>query len=249
VGGYVAPHYAVSSLHTYSGTAATAPISRSVPHPSRVGRNYHYDNGYYYNPVVYPWWLYDGYDNTPVTSSYYDNQQTPATTDASASGSVFNNPVVHDPNAAREAMDDVYLRAQTALYASPQWTAANAELKSAQAELQSATDQFNSELMNRPDYASAVEQKRAAQDSATALHRQPGDNQPQIMAAAQEDLAASQKIASIERQASAGNEKLEAARARVQVAAAAVTALREGLRTQVTSDPAWQAARQQLASR
>jgi hypothetical protein len=212
-----------------------------------VRRNFDHFGGRVNAVAVYPWWYGDAllnsyYSSNDLSDSDNASAISPEKRPAATSAPIFEH---FDRNEALATMDLARMRAEAALESSPQWASANADLQNALAELTAARDRIRLALSSRADYQAAIEQKKSAEDLATALHER-GATVDQTMPAAQRDLQASQSISRIEREAMANDPQLVEARARLQSAVAARQQLQAGLRDQVINDPKWVAARRML---
>jgi hypothetical protein len=142
-------------------------------------------------------------------------------------------------------MGAVTSRVQAELYASPQWASANAELEKATADLALAKDRIEQALATRPDYQALVEDKKAAEERAAALHER-GASIKVVLPVAQRDLEVSTKLTRIRAAALANDPELIQVRDRLQAAVAARETLQRSLRVQIMNDPEWLKARKQL---
>ena len=155
-----------------------------------------------------------GYPGGSTTGVYYPRGNYPTTNPSSNSyptGTTTNNPAP-----ATVGGGNTPAAAPTAP------SAVDPDLAAATAELDAAMDELRGKLKDRPDYQAALKEKTAARADAQALHEKSDINPTaDTLAIAQRGLDASKKLAEIEREAAEKDDRVIAARARLDAARAA----------------------------
>ena len=98
---------------------------------------------------------------------------------------------------------------------------ADPELAAATAEYDSAMQNLRSTLKDVPEYKDALAEKKASTDETADLQQNKGATTAQKFAAAQRGLEATKWLAKVEHAAAARDERVKAAKARLDAALAA----------------------------
>jgi hypothetical protein len=173
---------------------------------------YNYPYGYPTAGVYYP---QGSYPNQNTTSSSTGSSTSTTNTNTPPTN---NNPFAGTPDPAPAAGTP---RTPSPAAAPAPAAAPDPELAAATAEYNAAVDHLKETLKDNPAYKAAVEEKRVARLEAAAMHEKSDVQPVDALKAAQRGLDASKRISEIEKAAMAKDDRVVAARARLDAALAA----------------------------
>jgi len=137
-------------------------------------------------------------------------------------------------------------RIRKQIEASPQWKQAAEAGRQAQSAYAAAGNAVRRGLETQPAYKAAVAERTRRSDEREALRADPKAAQEQVLQAAVALLSAQAAVTHIERDAMAKDPAIEAARANMDLANAAIEEIKKTFADLAAKDQAYQSARQQV---
>ena len=147
--------------------------------------------------------------------------------------------------AARSQMEAARLKVVSAFEASPEWTAAQTDLKQLQTAHDEAAKPVLAALKEKPEYQKAVAAQEAARADVATHQEKPQATPEQLTAPATAALEASSEVTKLEQDALAADPKVTELKAKLTEATARIQQLTAQRDAAVLADADWQAAKRQ----